>query len=131
MQALQRIAHLAVALWTGAVASVAFVVAPQAFAALERAAAGDLMAPIFRAVDFFGVGAAVVYLFATRRTLVRPIVAGVMGAAAAVNAWGLAPRIAARAEHWELFHKISTGLWGGILVGGVVLVLIGPPPVNR
>jgi len=130
-RALHRIAHLAVALWVGAVAAVSFVVAPRVFAVLEREAAGDLMMPIFRYVDFFGVGAAALYLFVSSRSRARPIMAGVMGAAAAVNAWALGPRIAARAEHWELFHKISTGLWGGILVGGAILVLIGRPPVNR
>jgi hypothetical protein len=106
-------------------ACVAFVVAPTVFRTLEDdTLAGRVMAPIFRMVDLYGIGAALIFALVARRR--RAIVALAAGAAAAVNAFLVGPRIAARAEGWEFLHHVSTGLWLAILIVGFILALLGP-----
>ncbi|HEX5139018.1 MAG TPA: DUF4149 domain-containing protein [Planctomycetota bacterium] len=125
---LPALARLAIALWAGAIAAVAFAVAPRVFRFLEDPPrAGKLMAPIFRKVDLFGIGAAVLFAIAARGSRWRFALSCVLAAAAAANAFVLAPRIAAGDR---ALHGFSEGLWGGILVGSVVLALAGPrsPP---
>jgi hypothetical protein len=127
--ALFALARLAVALWTGAVAAVAFVVAPRVFSFLEnREWAGDLMAPIFRRIDIFGIVAAALFAVAARKSRRRFVLAAALGAAAAVNAFALSPLIRARGENFEFYHRASEALWGAILVGGTILALAGARP---
>jgi len=124
---LRTIARLALSLWIGSVACVAFLVAPRVFSFLhDNPRAGDLMAPVFKWVDLAGIVAALLFLVAARKHRLRAILAGLLGAAAAVNAFGITPRILERGPHLQLFHKISEGLWAGILIGGVILLLLGP-----
>ncbi len=134
MKLLHGLAHLAVALWVGAVATIAFLVAPHVFATFDKkSAAGTFLGPLFTRVDYFGVATAVVYVLVARRSRLRSVVAGVMGAAAAVNAWGIAPRIAHMTRedpNFGLFHTSSMVLWAAILIGGALLVFLGPPPVR-
>jgi hypothetical protein len=124
-RALAAIARVALALWIGAVACVGALVAPALFRRLDAAPAGDLLEPIFRAVDLFGIGAAVVCVAAHRGW--RRLVAAAMGALAALNALLLGPRIAARAEPFALYHRASEIAWGLILVSGVVMLAAASP----
>ncbi len=118
------LARLAMGLWAGAVAAVAFAVAPRVFRFLaDPPRAGELMAPIFRKIDLFGIGAAILFAIVARKSRWRFAVACLLGAAAAANAFVLAPRIAGGDR---LLHGFSEGLWGVILVGSVVLALAGP-----
>jgi len=126
---LARLAHLLLGLWIGAVACTAFAVAPNVFGIVEdRKLAGDVMLPIFRTVDAFGIAAAAMFVLAAWGRRVRAGLAALAGIAAAVNLFVLAPRIAARAEGFERLHALSTGLWTGILVAGLVLLWLGPAP---
>jgi len=121
---LLAVARLGVSLWAGAVATVAFAVAPRVFPFLDDPPrAGELMAPIFRKVDLFGIGAAVLFAVASRGSRWRFALACLLAAAAAANAFILAPRIAGGDR---ALHHISEGLWGAILVGTLVLALAGP-----
>ena len=126
------IARLALSLWIGSVASVAFLVTPRVFDFIDdNKYAGDLVAPIFNSVDLFGIGAAVLFALAARKSRWRVITVVVLGAAAAINVFGLSPRIAARDENFEVYHHIAVGLWSLILLGGVVLVVAGPRPAEK
>jgi hypothetical protein len=117
-------ARLAVALWAGAVATVAFVVAPRVFGFLDdHARAGELMRPIFRSVDLFGIGAAVLFAVAARGSRWRLALACLLGAAAAANAFILGPAIAGGKRE---LHGVSEAVWGAILVGSLVLAIAGP-----
>ncbi|MCK6459247.1 MAG: DUF4149 domain-containing protein [Planctomycetes bacterium] len=118
------LARLGVSLWAGAVAAVAFVVAPRVFGFLaDPPRAGELMGPIFRRIDLFGVGAAVLFAVAARGSRWRFALACLLGAAAAVNAFILGPGI--RGGKSEL-HGLSEAVWGAILLGTLVLALAGP-----
>ena len=110
-------------------ACTAFAVAPSVFGVVEdRRLAGDVMLPIFRAVDAFGIVASVVFVFAAWGRRVRGAIAFAAALAAAVNLFVLTPRIAERVEGFERLHALSTGLWTGILVAGLVLLWLGPRP---
>lgn len=124
MKLLLALARLAMGLWAGAVAAVAFAVAPRVFRFLaDPPRAGELMAPVFRRIDLFGIGAAVLFAVAARGSRWRLALACLLGAAAAANAFVLGPRIAGGDR---TLHGLSEGLWGGILVGSCVLALAGP-----
>jgi len=128
---LRALARLGVALWAGAVAAVAFAVAPRVFHFLDDPPrAGELMAPIFRKVDLFGIGAAILFAVVARGSRWRFALACLLAAAAAANTFILAPRIPG-GDRW--LHNLSEALWGGILVGSVVLALAGPrtPPQSQ
>ena len=123
---LQPLARLAMGAWVGAVGAIAFVVAPRVFRFLDDAPrAGDLMAPVFRRIDLFGVAAAALFAVAARRSRWRAGLALLLGALAAANAFFLNPRIAARDARMELYHRLSEGAWGVVLLGGLVLALAG------
>lgn len=129
---LNAIARLLLALWIGAAAGVAFVVAPRVFGFLDdKAQAGELMGPIFQRVDYFGIVAAIVFAVAARKSRWRLILALALGALAAVNVFVLAPEIRARGENLEAAHQISTVLWSVILIGGIVLLVAGPVRRSR
>jgi hypothetical protein len=108
--------HLALALWIGAVACVAALVAPSAFRHLETGEAGRMLSPVFRGVDYLGVATSIGLLFCLsgwRRKL-----AAVMGACAAASAFYLAPRVEGR----NAYHYAAEGAWTVILIGGLVLL---------
>ena len=129
---LHAVARLLLALWTCAVAAVAFLVAPQVFGFLDdNARAGELMGPIFGRVDVFGVVAALVFAAAARRSRWRLALSLFLGALAAVNVLVLAPAIRARGAHLDLAHQASTVLWSVLLTGGVVLLIAGPAAGRR
>ena len=118
-------AHAAFGLWIGAVACVAFVVAPTVFRELQDPKrAGEVMAPIFRAVDLFGVAAATLFAVAAKGRKWRSLFAAVLGALALVNLALVAPR----AGGDRLWHHVSVAVWGVILVVGLALLLLGPRP---
>ena len=125
MKLLLALARFAMGVWSGAVAAVAFAVAPRVFGFLvDRQQAGELMGPIFRKIDLFGIGAAVLFAVAARASRWRFALACLLGFAAAANAFLIGPRIAGGDR---TLHGLSEGLWGGILVGSAVLALVGPP----
>ncbi|MHC4164121.1 MAG: DUF4149 domain-containing protein [Planctomycetota bacterium] len=129
---LNAVARLPLALWIGAVAGVAFVVAPRVFGFLDdHAQAGELMGPIFGRIDLFGIAAALVFAVAARASRWRLLTSLGLGALAAIDVFVLAPEIRARGEHLELAHQLSTGLWSVILIGGVVLLVAGPTLRSR
>jgi len=129
---LNAISRLLLALWIGAAAGVAFVVAPRVFGFLDdRAQAGELMGPIFQRVDYFGIAVALVFAVAARKSRWRMVLALGLGALAAINVFLLAPEIRARGEHLEIAHQISTVLWSVILIGGIVLLVMGPGARRR
>lgn len=124
---LNAVARLLLALWIGAAAGVAFIVAPRVFGFLDdNAQAGELMGPIFQYVDWFGIAAAAVFAAAARKSRWRLVLALGLGALAAINVFVLAPEIRARGEHLDVAHQISTVLWSVILLGGIVLLVMGP-----
>jgi peptidoglycan/LPS O-acetylase OafA/YrhL len=128
---LPALARLGVSLWAGAVAGVAFVVAPRVFGFLaDPPRAGELMGPIFRRVDLFGIGAAVLFAVASRGSRWRFALACLLGAAAAANAFILGPGIAGGKRE---LHGLSEAVWGVILVGTLVLAISGPrsPPQSQ
>jgi len=120
---LAPLARVALALWTGAVACLALV-APALVRDLGARRAGDILAPLFRTVDLFGLGAAMLALLAFRGW--RAWTAGAMGGLAALNVLVLGPRIAARAEPFALLHALSEGAWALILAGGIILLAARP-----
>ncbi|MFI5403094.1 MAG: DUF4149 domain-containing protein [Planctomycetota bacterium] len=125
MKILQSLARLAMGLWAGAVMAVAFAVAPRVFGFLaDNPRAGELMGPIFRKVDLFGIGAALLFALVARRSRWRFVIALLLAAAAAANAFVLAPRIPGGSP---TLHRLSEVLWGLILVWSLVLSLVGPP----
>lgn len=127
MVLLNAVARLLLALWIGAMAGVAFVVAPRVFGFLDdQAQAGELMGPIFRHVDYFGIATAIVFAAAARRSRWRLVLSAALGALAAINVFALAPEIRARKEHLEIAHQLSTILWSVMLLGGIVLQVVGP-----
>jgi hypothetical protein len=127
MRILGSLARLGMGLWAGAVAAVAFVVAPRVFGFLgDPPRAGELMVPIFRRIDLFGIGAAALFAFAARKSRWRLFPALALGIAAAASAFVLSPLIRKGGERLDLYHSIAEGLWGTILVGSTVLALAGP-----
>jgi len=121
---LPAVARLAIALWAGAIAAISFAVAPRVFTFLDdRPRAGELMAPVFRKVDLFGIGAAILFAIAARGSRWRFALACLLAAAAAANTFVLAPRIVAGSP---ASHQVAVWLWGGILIGAIVLALAGP-----
>ncbi|MHC4972947.1 MAG: DUF4149 domain-containing protein [Planctomycetota bacterium] len=124
---LNAIARLLLGLWIGAMAGVAFVVAPRVFGFLDdRSQAGELMGPIFQRIDLFGIAVAIVFAVAARKSRWRLVISLALGALAAVNVFVLAPEIRARGENLAAAHQISTVLWSVILIGGIVLLVVGP-----
>lgn len=124
---LPALARLAVGAWTGAVAAIAFAVAPRVFGFLDDPErAGELMAPIFRKIDIFGIVAAALFAVAARRSRWRFVLALALGALAAANAFVLSPLISKRDESLDLYHGMSEAFWGVILIGSAVLALTGP-----
>jgi len=129
---LNAVARLLLGLWIGAAAGVVFVVAPRVFGFLDdNAQAGELMGPIFQRVDLFGIAVAIVFAVAARKSRWRLVLAFGLGALAAINVLVLAPEIRARGEHLDLAHQISTVFWSVILIGGLVLLGMGPTPRRR
>ncbi|MGQ0615017.1 MAG: DUF4149 domain-containing protein [Planctomycetaceae bacterium] len=132
---LAPLARVALALWMGAIASVAALVAPRAFRLLAASPrAGEFLAPIFQGVDRFGIAAACLGLLAQVAAprapgrVARAALLGAMGAAAALNAYALAPRIAVRAEPIALLHGLSAGLWMLLFCCGITLLAAGASP---
>jgi CIC family chloride channel protein len=123
LRTMETLARIALSLWIGAVAAVGFLVAPVVFSTLDdNALAGEVMAPIFRGVDAFGIVATLLVLVVARG--LRAWLAGIAGLAAAANVLLISPRIGGR----DLYHHISTGLWIAILLLGVILLALGPRP---
>jgi hypothetical protein len=117
-------ARLAMGLWAGAVSAVAFAVAPRVFSFFgeDKARAGELMAPIFRKVDFFGLGVALFFALVARKSRWRLAIALLLAAAAAANAFILGPRIPGGGK---TLHHVAEALWGLILFWSAVLAIFG------
>jgi hypothetical protein len=88
------------------------------------------MAPIFRKVDLFGLGAAVLFAVVARKSRWRFAIAVLLAVAAAGNAFILGPRIP---EGGKALHHVAEAFWGVILVWSVVLAVAGPrsPPQSH
>lgn len=146
MDALRRLlaflAPLGIALWTGAVLTIAFLAAPLVFQAVPaliptKDMAGRVIGPAFGHVDTFGIGAAVLGLIymrllpATRGLGWRRVLLTAMLAAAIADRLWIAPAITARAEPLATYHATSVGLWMLILLGGLALMILGLKPASK
>ncbi|MFQ5843592.1 MAG: DUF4149 domain-containing protein [Planctomycetota bacterium] len=140
MARLAAAAQLAMALWAGAIACVAFAVAPAVFARLEGVdgvSPAQILRPVFAAVDRFGIAAAALYLIAlalrpVRGRRWRAAVAAAMGAGAAVDTFVLAPLVREGAAG---AHGVSVAVWMATLLLAAVLALarlrpLEPPEVS-
>ncbi len=124
------IARLCIALWTGAVLCVMFAVAPAVFGGIpeaqrEAVPPGEILGPVFRAVDLFGIGATVLYLLTLAPARIpgkrwRALVVAGMGAAAAVDTFVLAPIIRNEGGS-SAAHGISMALWTVVAVAGLAV----------
>lgn len=136
---LGALARVGLGLWIGAVVGIAFVAAPLVFGAVpehlvDKDSAARVIGPAFARVDVLGLVAGAIALLhvlrqpRSRSRRVRGFVLGGMMAAAAVNAWILAPAITARTEPLGTYHLAATILWMGILLGGSGLLMWEPTP---
>ena len=127
---MRQASFVPLAIWVGAMIC-AVLAATHVFGALEenKKLAGDIMAGIFRAVDYLGIvaaGLAAVVSFGNRP---RFVLAVLLVAGAGVSVFVIHPKIVAR-ENIETWHKASEILWSGLIVGGLILSLMGPPRAN-
>lgn len=136
---LARIAPVGIALWTGAVLTIAFLAAPLVFGAVPefvatKDQAARIIGPAFGRVDLAGIVAALLALWHLcllgpgpglrwRRVLVIAMLV-----AAATDAFWLAPAITERREPLGTYHGAATILWMLILLGGLALMLVGLTP---
>ena len=111
------VCHIALALWIGSVACVAALVAPAAFRALDVTDAARVLGPVFSGVDYLGIVTATGLVLLGPRGWRRNVVA-LMGVGAAVSVFYLAPRVDGR----NAYHYAAEGVWGFILIAGVVLL---------
>jgi len=132
-------ARVALALWVGAVAAIAFVAAPLVFASVpaylpSKDVAGRVIGPAFGRVDTAGVVAGLLgllhlFLLPRARGLAwRRLLLGAMVLAAVLDMLWIAPAITARTEPLRTWHAVATGLWMLILGGGLVLLACGLSP---
>ena len=139
---LGALARVGLGLWIGALGAIAFVAAPLVFGAVpthvaSKEAAARVIGPAFARVDVFGllVGALVLtHLLRRRRARGARwrlgLVAGMM-AAAAVDAFVLAPAITARQEPLGTYHGAAVVLWMLVLAAGTALMGAGITPGLR
>ena len=124
-----RYAYLPLAVWAGAMAC-AVVAAFRVFGMLEDdRIAGDIMAGIFRAVDSFGLIAALLAAAVSFSSKRRFVIACVLAVGVATNIFLIAPKIAVEGGRGG-WHTASERLWGVLLLGAVVLAVMGPPRVK-
>lgn len=126
---MKRIAYGALAAWMGAIGCATFV-AIHAFKTFPDEQAADFMGPVFKAVDLFGIAAALCFAVALRASRLRLVLALLLAAAAAVNRFVVTPKIEARAEGFLHWHKAAEWTWTGILLVGLFL-LIAPLPKQQ
>jgi len=146
---MRNLAGIAVTLWLGAMAFFAFVVAPAAFAALDREAAGRFVAVVFPRYYLVGVVLGLVALAGLGgRRLIEggrpwdwlPILLVLVMLALTLYAWAVvlpaahaareaarrAPADAAAAEaaRFSRLHRRSSILNGAVMLAGVVFVVL-------
>jgi len=123
---MRRLAYLPVALWTGAMICAGGA-AGRVFGMLDDdRLAGDTMAGIFKVVDYGGIVAAGLAAAVSFRSKSRFVLALLLAVAAAVSVFVFHPKIVAR-ENLEFWHGASEKLWTGMIVGGLILAVMGPP----
>ncbi len=133
------LAPAAIALWTGAVLTIAFLAAPLVFQAVpdlvpSKDIAGRIIGPAFGHVDTGGIAAAILGLLymglqpRSRGLLWRRVLLTSMLAAAIADVVYIAPAITARQEPLGTYHAVSVGLWMLILLGGLTLMACGLAP---
>jgi hypothetical protein len=123
---MSRFAYLPLALWVGAMICAAGS-AGRVFGMLDdNRLAGDVMAGIFKVVDYAGIVAAGVAAMVSFASKPRFVLAVLLVAGACVSVFVLHPKIVAR-EDLETWHKASEVLWMGLIVGGGILAALGPP----
>jgi hypothetical protein len=137
---LRTSAWLLLAGWFGSWALFAFVVAPTAFQVLpSHAVAGDLVSPVLAALHHYGIGAGLALALlgiAMRLGIVPVALPLLLAGVCAASEYGVTPAIAwveprafgeamepAAAGRFATLHQTSRLLFGGVLLG--VLVLIG------
>lgn len=146
---MRQLTIVAVALWLGALGTFAFVVAPAAFGALEREAAGRLVAAVLPRCQWAGAGlglVAIVGVVARRRRGRRavdraslPLLVGMLG----LTLYGLLVvlpeadalrevAIAARrgdgpseaSRRFTVVHRTATLMGLAVMVGGVAVIAV-------
>jgi hypothetical protein len=113
------LAHISVAVLTGSIMCVSFVVAPTAVAALDESElVFGMVGDIINTVDLFGIVTAILLLVAWTDRLSR-ILAGVIGLCAVSNIFVVAPQV----DGVNIWHHISVSLWMLVLVSGMVFLV--------
>lgn len=124
---MKRLGYMPLAIWVGAMIC-AVLAATHVFGALEdnKELAGDIMAGIFKAVDYMGIVAAGLAAVVSFGNKPRFIAAVLLVVGVGVNLFVLYPKIVAR-ENLETWHKASEILWSCLILGGLILAAVGPP----
>ena len=139
---LSVLAPLGIALWTGAVLTIAFLAAPLVFQAVPaliptKDMAGRVIGPAFGHVDTGGIAAGILGLLylgllqPTPGLLWRRVLLTAMLVAAVIDVIWIAPAITARQEPLATWHAASVGLWMLILLGGLGLMIRGLKPASQ
>ena len=132
MDARQRLAVLAAALWWGSLGAIGFMAVPLLFAHLPTPAlAGQTAARLFTAQSWLGVACGVLLLMASRPRGEEPRMSWAGGALpfvlagmllALLSEFAVAPRILAR-ENLRLWHSVGTGMYALQWVCALVVLL--------
>ena len=126
---MKRLGYAALAAWMGAIGCATFV-AIRSFKTFEDTQAADFMGPVFKAVDLFGIAAAICFAVALRTSKLRLGLALLIGAGAAINRFYITPKIEARVEGFMSWHRVAETTWTVILLVGLFL-LVAPLPKQQ
>lgn len=131
-----RLAHALVGVWVGAMIAQAFVGAPLVFGSVPehiatKDAAANVIGPGFARIDMLGIVALAILIavYGARGTVRswRGLLALLLLAGAAADAFLIAPAIVARTEPLGVYHGTATTIWMVGTVGGLLLLLLPPP----
>ena len=123
------------AVWVGAMIGIAFVGAPLVFGAVPehiatKEAAARVIGPAFGRVDALCVVATLALIYVnslgTRSSRWRTWLATLLFVGVCVDVVYLVPKITARVEPRGIYHGAATSIWMAAILGGLVLLLLGP-----
>jgi hypothetical protein len=122
----KRFGYLPLAIWVGAMICASYT-AGRVFGMLDdNELAGDVMAGIFRTVDYLGLVAAGLAAVVSFRSRARLVIAIVLLLGVGVSVFVLNPQIVAGGDI-KAVHRTATILWSCLMVGGLILAGMGPP----